>query len=178
MSIVVGKKEKFALECFVTSEAEMFGRIFLYVNGEKFGQDNFDEELIDYFFRVAKDTLFFNEIPGLMSLSTNDYIQLIDCTYEEFEGDECLEYSGFSKYSYEINSGTMFRSPYAFDRVLIGVVSDGKNEKVFIKDDDTDVMEEILQKEGVFRETFILMAEKIYPAIKWRDITEESMKLP
>ena len=91
MSIVVGKKEKFALECFVTSEAEMFGRIFLYVNGEKFGQDNFDEELIDYFFRVAKDTLFFNEIPGLMSLSTNDYIQLIDCTYEEFEGDECLE---------------------------------------------------------------------------------------
>ena len=89
MNIIVGDKQKFALECIVSNEKEMLGRIFLYVNNIRFGQDSFDEELVPYFFGAVRETFFYNEVPGLIKLSVSEFIELLNCIYDDFDGESC-----------------------------------------------------------------------------------------
>lgn len=175
--ILVGDKNAFALECIIGDAIEKVGRVFIYVDGNRFGQDDFDEELIAFFFNAIRGSFFDNIFPDLMKMSPVEYIKFMNCIYSEFSGDECERYLAFKFDAEKIESGVVFLAPYAFDKVFISVVSDGVREKVFIKDKVSGVMAEVEQERGHFADTLLAFASEVDGTIDWHAINAHSQKV-
>jgi len=176
MMKLVGDKSSFALECVVSLNNFNMGRIFIYINGIKFGQDDYDEELDAFFFRSIKSIKSMNnDFPELFSLSAEDFVQLTDCIYEDFSSPCCNVFDKYINQSSEIDWNTILRAEYAFDSVLIGCVSKDDKEKIFLHKDDV-FLEKIMEKGG-FENYFLQLASNVLPAFDWYAITCDTKEL-
>jgi hypothetical protein len=166
----VGDKSSFALECVVSLNSPMMGRVFMYVNNKKFGQDHFDEELDAFFFRVIKNIKSINnEFPELFSLTAREFMQLIDCIYEDFCTPLCNKFKEFEAKASLIDWNGILRVEYAFDDILIGHISTGRKEKIIINQDD--VLLEVEMACGNLESQFLNLASSVLPIFDWHKIT-------
>ncbi|MDN3648422.1 hypothetical protein QWZ13_05815 [Reinekea marina] len=177
MKTLVGDKKTFALECVTTSRNSNTGRVFLYINGLKFGQDEFNEELEAFFFRAIKSIKSMNsEYPDLITLSTEEFVNLCNCIYDDFESPHCDSFISHKENGSEIDWNTIFRAEHAFDDFTIGYVTKDKIEKIFIHQDD--IFLNYVMEKGSFENLFIELSSIVLPMYSWNLITFETEVLP
>ncbi|MBF7073947.1 hypothetical protein ISG33_11105 [Glaciecola sp. MH2013] len=167
---LVGDKASFALECILSAENTNMGRIFLYIKGVRFGQNDFDEELDAFFFRILKEIkMMDNEFPDLFPLLPKEFVELVDCIYEDFTPPFCDTFKKFADQSREIDWNAILRSGLAFDNMLFGFISKGNLEKIVIN--ENDVFAEATMKRGTFESYLSQLSTDVLPDFDWYKIT-------
>lgn len=119
--MVFGDVSTVALEISLSATYRGWGRVFIWIDGIRFGQDDFDEELDDFFLRALKDVE--RDVLNFCiseHVTGSDYKRLVDLAYDdEFDGAMLgiPEVGGD-----DFVESTIIRWPSAFDRTLLGCV--------------------------------------------------------
>lgn len=127
-----------ALEISLSATYRGCGRVFIWIGGIRFGQDDFDEELDHFFYRALKD-VDRDVLDFCISepVSGSDYKRLVNLAYDDefdgamlgipdVEGDDFVE-------------STIIRWPYAFDRTLLGCIPAVNTDCIVAFDDERKV---------------------------------------
>lgn len=132
------KEEKFSLNGIVlillmSSVNPGWGRVFIEANGQRFGQDDFDEELDLLFYAAANGFRSLSgKYPHLMNVSPEQYCSLVDSVYDDCYDPELWGVDNGN----ELVESTILRIEQAFDHTLIGLLSDGRSERIVFKGGD------------------------------------------
>ncbi|MBQ1782333.1 MAG: hypothetical protein II007_01625 [Gammaproteobacteria bacterium] len=136
--MLFGDASSVALEISLSATYRGWGRVFIWIDGIRFGQDDFDEELDHFFHRALKDVER-NTAHFYVSkhVSGSDYKRLVDLAYDD-------EFDGAMLGIPEIGGGdfvesTIIRWPYAFDRILLGCVPAESADHIVAFDDERKV---------------------------------------
>ncbi|MES9863931.1 MAG: hypothetical protein ABW157_01210 [Candidatus Thiodiazotropha sp. LLP2] len=155
MKFLVGDKNKLALESTVNKDDSCFGRLFLYVNGIRFGQDSFDFE-VD---AMIESTLSNFKVYGvnLIGLASCPPNELFDSYHKVSSFDEDNEdvsslgeieavkyFPGFIEKIVDVDNCVFRYVDYAFDRCFILLIPAEDELKLYIKDDDRDVYASVM----------------------------------
>ncbi len=150
MNIIVGERSALAIECVESKGDPSLGRIFLYVNGVKFGEESFDFEI---------DAMIRNTIKSF-ALPDIDFNGLFDCPEKElFESLEMIDdfemgvidkidmcpaekyMPNFVENILEIDRCVFRYVHYAFDKCMIVTIPSNGLLKLNVKDFDRNILE-------------------------------------
>ncbi|MCU7841782.1 MAG: hypothetical protein KZQ94_20700 [Candidatus Thiodiazotropha sp. (ex Troendleina suluensis)] len=155
MKFLVGDKNRLALESTDNKDDSSFGRLFLYVNGIRFGQDNFDFE-VD---AMIESTLSYFKVYGvnLVGLASCPPNELFDSYYKvssfDEENDDISSLGAIEATKYfpdfvenfvDVDNCVFRYVDYAFDRSFILLIPASDELKLYIKDDDSGVCTSIM----------------------------------
>ena len=157
MKQLVGDKKTLGVECVVNAPTSVEGRLFMYVKGQRYGQDDFDESIVDALERWLN---FVDSTAGdyndLFSMSANEFFQFVELLRN---GEQRNNY----RYDLtDIDENIMVRAGYAFDRHFIALIPSRQKEKLIIfKPNALDGNEIILG-----RGTFCSLLRQLYAKIR------------
>lgn len=147
----VGDKSRFAIECLKADSSEQEGHLLLYVNGERFGQAAFEYD-VGIALRKFEELLIEGDFyaPELLDLNADDFGHLVESMYEDIEDER---HPATFKYYEKLDTSLIVRlGYYAFDRCLIGIASNGVEEKIYVIDHDSGRKESQVLPLGSIRE--------------------------
>ncbi len=160
------KKENFSVECFVNriEKDRPQGKVFILINGAKFGQDFFDEDLLNFFYRIEDNLNFLysndyleyqDTYEDLFAMDAKSIYQFIMCCRDEGEPEDQLRFKNILRLTNIelVDRGVIFRAEYAFDHMFIAIVPFDDKEKVIIKDNCQDKFQEVVLDRGDFYES-------------------------
>lgn len=145
----LGDRSTFAIE-IKTSEDFKEGRLLLHVNGCSFGQMDFDYNIalaLRLFDEVLDESNF--HAPELMELDVEGFQGLVDYMYEDCDD---VRFKKYENYFEQLDACLIVRlGYYAFDQCLIGLVSNGVEEKIYAIDYDNGNKESRSLADGTVR---------------------------
>lgn len=146
MNVIVGDREKLAIECVeLKPDLPKEGRLFLYVNGIRFGDDSIDFEVDAAILHTLKYFKLDADLPNLYECPTKELVdsfKMVDL-YELGEIEEYAECPAqkympdFIERFVDIDNCVFRYVQYAFDKCLIILIRAGEKLKVHIQDDDS-----------------------------------------
>ena len=150
-NIFVGDKDVLGFECRVNNLSQVEGRIFMYVNGVKYGQQDFDEDLIGLLDRLlAAEQLLHNDYKDLFNLSSKEFRNFMMCLWGEIDDSLCEKFKSYKFDLNKLDSELIIRAGYAFDQHLIALVPCGDRERLIVIRNSEEDGESTILKKGEF----------------------------
>ena len=161
MKILLGDKNRLALECVESYGDPSLGRIYMYVNGNRFGNDDIEFEIDS----MIQNTLSHFKVYGqsLHGLADCPSVELFDSYVKvssfDFENDDrerlgeisALNYMpGFVEKIVEVDDCVFRYVHYAFDNCLIILIPMGVKLKLYVRDDNSGFCTEVVTNEDEF----------------------------
>lgn len=170
MKILVGDKNRLALESVDNKDDSAFGHLFLYVNGIRFGRDNIDFE-VD---AMIENTLSYFKVYGvnLDGLASCPPKELFDSYSKVSSYDEDDDLSGlgeieavkyfpsFVEKIVDVDNCAFRYVDYAFDGYFILLIPAGDELKLYIKDYDRHVYTSVMTTAEEFLGLWEKLAKK------------------
>jgi hypothetical protein len=172
VNVFVGELNAFAFECVFQDYSSVEGRIFLYINGVRYGQDEFNEDICSFLERqINAERNVSVDYKKVFEMEANDIREYMKCIWGEKNGTTCIKYQDFEYDPAEIDLDIMIRAGYAFDRHFISLIPSGNYEKlvVFGPDQEKNQGSSIILKKGEFYLNLVRLYGKVCETIN-RDI--------
>lgn len=164
-SIVVGNKATLALECMINQPERLEGRVFLYVNGERYGQDDFDEDLLGFLDRqLAFEINERIDYPELFQLSTQEIYDFMHCMSGAQADENCNKFNVSGYDPAKLDWDIMIRAGYAFDRLFIALVANQEKEKLTVFNETGHGGNSVVTRKG----RFYALLRKLYQELNKR----------
>lgn len=128
------------------------GRVFIHVNGTRFGQEDFGEEIGPFFSRALREIAASeNYHPELFDVPMNNLLQIIDHGYRYRGGEGVVTVRKYNDRLDTINSNIILRMEYAFDKVTVLLIASNYKERLILLDGSGDKEEIVLPRYTVSR---------------------------
>lgn len=154
MSILVGTKGELALECISSNNELKQGYLFMYIHGQRYGEDSFDfdvdamiQNTVGYFQTFGLD------LPGLLECPVKELFDSFNMVSPfDIEEDDINELGDVPAIKYQANfvenfleiDNCIFRYIcYAFDQYIILTIPAGDSLRVCIRDESNDEYEDV-----------------------------------
>ncbi len=163
--IVVGDVSTFALECQISKNNIEEGRVFIVLNGSKYGSNNGDFNLTSFFRNIKYPIEKFNPyFPELFDLDCDDVLNSIDAVFEDEMLQKCpigrVVKGFFDDPSDVLNTIVFYGGDYAFDDLNLVMISNGKQVKIMVKDLKRKITSESIIATDYFKNAFITLEGK------------------
>lgn len=161
MKILVGDKGRLALECSVSTDDGDLGRLYLYVNGVRFGEEEFEYEVDQMIEHTLKHFKVYGvNLLGLSACPANELfdsyakVSIFDKDVDDInnlgEIAAAKYMSDFVDRFVDIDDCVFRYVHYAFDRCFIMLIPDGKGLKLYIKNRNDGVCMDVLTTSDEF----------------------------
>ncbi|MEW8051990.1 MAG: hypothetical protein AB2792_12640 [Candidatus Thiodiazotropha sp.] len=154
MKLLVGDKNRLALESVDNKDDSSFGHLYLYVNGIRFGRDDFDFE-VDMMIEstLSNFKVYGVNLDGLASCPPKELFDSYSKVSSYDEDDdlsslgevEAVKYfPSFVENFVDVDDCAFRYVDYAFDGYFIMLIPTGDELKLYIKDYDRNVYESVM----------------------------------
>lgn len=149
--MVIGDIDFVAFEYVASNVERTLGRVFIYINGVRYGNDEFDYELLD----LAKGFLYeinekAREYPLLLSLDAREISGLRDCILEDYELDGCEAYRLLDVSGKDIDNIFFYSPHYMLDSYGVGLVQGAEEERLYLYDENSLLYVDVKLPRGSF----------------------------
>jgi hypothetical protein len=149
--MVIGDVNFVAFEYFQSNTDRKLGRVFIYINGFRYGCDEFDYELLDlaksFSYEINEKT---REYPFLLGLDAREISGLRDCILDDYELSGCEVYKSLNVSGEDIDNIFFYSPHYMFDSYGVGLVQGVEEERLYLYDEDCLLYVDIKIPRGSF----------------------------
>ncbi len=147
----------------MTDEAARNGSIFFYLNGVRFGAEDEEENIRDFFYRVHDGySDQGQDFPTLFALSGSEFYEVFKVNRGEAEvtDDKIASAAATIDNPGVFDLDYIIRAEYAFDNFFVALIPDGDQEKLIVQYDGSPEFVECVMQRGTFFDAFAVMYHK------------------
>lgn len=149
--MVIGDVNVVAFEYSLSDKKNKLGRVFVYIKGARYGNDEFDYELLDlasgFSYEVNEKI---REFPLLLKFDAKEMSRLRDCVLDDYECDGCDAYKYLNFSSKDLDSVFFYSPHYMLDSYGVALVQGVEKEKLYLYDEDSSLYVDIELSRGSF----------------------------